>query len=52
MIWLRDGIITVCLRMKLSNVGEFAKYKLTIENDTKKDYEIDMGEAFSKKEYI
>ena len=38
--------------MKLSNVGEFAKYKLTIENDTKKDYEIDMGEAFSKKEYI
>jgi len=40
------------INMKLSNVGEFAKYKLTIANDTKKDYEIDMGEAFSKKEYI
>jgi len=38
--------------MKLAEVGEFAKYKLTIQNDTKKDYEIDMGEAFSDKEYI
>ena len=38
--------------MKLAEVGEYAKYKLTIENDTKKDYEIDMGEAFSTKEYI
>jgi len=38
--------------MKLAEVGEFAKYKLTIENDTNKDYEIDMGEAFSDKEYI
>ena len=40
------------INMKLNTVGEFAKYKLTIENDTKKDYEIDMGEAFSAKEYI
>ena len=38
--------------MKLAEVGEYAKYKLTIQNDTKKDYEIDMGEAFSDKEYI
>ncbi len=40
------------INMKLNKVGEFAKYKLTVANDSNKDYEIDMGEAFSKKEYI
>jgi len=40
------------INLKLSEVGEYAKYKLTIKNDTKKDYEINMGEDFSAKEYV
>ena len=37
---------------KFSKVGDYVKYKITIKNENNKDYEVDMGEAFSDGEYI
>ncbi len=38
--------------INFTKVNQIAKYKLTIKNDTNKDYEIDTGSRFSKGEYI
>ncbi len=38
--------------INFKEIEDFVKYKLTINNDTKKDYEINVGTEFSKGEYI
>ncbi len=38
--------------IKFANKDEFVKYKLVLKNDTKKDYEVEVGETFGEGEYI
>ncbi len=40
------------LDINFKQVNNFAKYKVTIKNDTKKDYEIGIDNEFSKGEYF
>jgi hypothetical protein len=44
--------LDIKFNLKFQELQNFAKYKITIKNDTKKDYEINDGEQFSKGEYI
>lgn len=37
---------------KFTTVGDYVKYKVTIKNNSDKDYEVDMGSVFSEGEYI
>ncbi len=44
--------LTIDFNLKFSRLNDYAKYKVLIKNDTKKDYEIEDGESFSKEKYI
>ena len=44
--------LTINYNLKFSNKDDFAKYKVILKNDTKKDYEIEEGEKFNEGEFI
>ena len=44
--------IKVSFNFKFTKIGDFVKYKVSIKNNSDKDYEVDIGSVYSEGEYI